>query len=187
MSHIVQGAPNLPLTERRTHLRQRVLLSCLELGENNGGIVLNISEGGLALQAVAELGDDELPKMRFEFSQFQTWVEAEGEIVWKSDSKKTAGVRFVGLPLEARHKIQTWLLSTNEESRAATPSLDSENQEFTIPVSEKVNPIPIATSASENVLSLSYPESVNERDSKEKERPNGPLRVVNPLKHSGSG
>ena len=114
--------------------------------------------------------------MRFQFSQFQTWVEAEGEIVWKSDSKKTAGVRFVGLPLEARHRIQTWILSTSEESGTVAQSLDLEKQEFTIaiPLSEKVNPIPIATSAAENVFSLSYPGSANGRNTNENVQSNGP-------------
>ncbi len=98
-----------PISERRKHYRQQVLLSCIELGNNNGGIVLNISQSGLALRAVAELADGELPKLRFEFSQAHTWVETKGRIVWISDCRKTAGLEFIDLPDVARTKIQTWI------------------------------------------------------------------------------
>jgi hypothetical protein len=74
------------------------LFSCAELSENNGGIVLNVSQGVLALLAVAELIDDELPKMRFKFSRTHTWIETEGRIAWRSDSKRAAGVEFIDLP-----------------------------------------------------------------------------------------
>ena len=54
----LQQSPGNPGTyERRTHCRQDLLFSRVELGENNRGIVLNISPSGLALQAVEELID----------------------------------------------------------------------------------------------------------------------------------
>jgi hypothetical protein len=81
----------------------------VEVGEENGGIVLNISKGGLALQVVEELIDEELPKIRFQFSHSQAWVEAKGRIAWRSASKKTVGVEFTELPDEARQQIETWV------------------------------------------------------------------------------
>ena len=96
------------MLDRRIHCRERVLCSCVEVGEENGGIVLNISEGGLALQVVEELTDEDLPKMRFQFSHSQAWVEARGRIAWRSASKKTVGVEFTELPDEARQQIETW-------------------------------------------------------------------------------
>ena len=81
----------------------------MEVGEENGGIVLNISKGGLALQVVEELIDEELPKMRFQFSHSQAWVEAKGRVAWRSASRKTIGVEFTELPDEARQQIETWV------------------------------------------------------------------------------
>jgi hypothetical protein len=48
MPEIPELMQNLPEhTDRRTHSRHRIrALAYVELGENNGGIVLNISEGG---------------------------------------------------------------------------------------------------------------------------------------------
>jgi hypothetical protein len=111
VSDTLQLSENPPVSERRFHWRQKVLLSCVELGEENGGIVLNLSQGGLALQAVEEMDNDELPKVRFQFSQSNTWVEAKGRVAWRSKSKKMIGVEFTDLSDEAREQIRTWISS----------------------------------------------------------------------------
>ena len=114
MPNTFQSSGNLPLSERRVHPRQRVLFSCADLGEDNGGIVLNLSEGGLALETVGELLDDELLKMRFQISRSPAWIEARGRIIWRSDSGKTAGVEFIDLSPQARKQIQRWISLTSE-------------------------------------------------------------------------
>jgi hypothetical protein len=81
----------------------------IELVEGNGGIVLNISEGGLAVQAAMPLVDDQLPRMRFRFSSAQNWIETSGVIAWRSESKKLVGVKFVDLSDEARAQIEEWI------------------------------------------------------------------------------
>src|SRR5467141_4642791 len=43
------------------------------------------------------------------------WMKAIGQITWKSESRKTAGIRFVGLPEEARHRITDWLAAESSE------------------------------------------------------------------------
>jgi TonB family protein len=99
-------------SDRRLHSRQPVMsLAYIELGEGNGGIVLNLSEGGLAVQAVMSLLDNDLPKMRFQFSQSKNWIATGGRIAWTSESKKMAGVEFVDLPDDARNHIKEWITS----------------------------------------------------------------------------
>jgi PilZ domain len=138
VSDALQSIGNFPVSERRAYQRQRVLFSCAELGEDNGGIILNISEGGLALQAVAELVGDELPKMRFQFSHAQSWMEAKGRIAWRSDSKKDAGVEFIDLSAATRMHIRAWISSTNDESEfQETPaSVERAESTFSIPAAE---------------------------------------------------
>ena len=66
-------------SERRVHFRQPIrTLAYVELDEGNGGIILNVSESGLAVQAVTSLMDDHLPRMRFQLSQSPDWVETSG-------------------------------------------------------------------------------------------------------------
>ena len=100
----------LAASERRTHSRQPVrTLAYVELDEGNGGIVLNASEGGLSVQAVMSLMEDALPKMRFQLSQSNEWLETSARVVWANESRKVAGLQFVDLPEETRLHIREWL------------------------------------------------------------------------------
>ncbi len=69
--------------DRRVHVRQPVRsLAYVELGEGNGGIVLNVSEGGIAVQAVMSLMGDELPCVRVQLAHCKKRIEAKGRITW---------------------------------------------------------------------------------------------------------
>jgi hypothetical protein len=113
MSHTSQFAVQESPSDRRSYGRERVLFSCAQLGDGNGGIILNISEGGVALRVVAELAEEYLPKMRFQFSHPSPWVEASGRVAWLSESRKTVGVEFTQLTDEARQQIRKWLASVS--------------------------------------------------------------------------
>jgi TonB family protein len=96
--------------ERRVYPRQSIQsLAYVELGEGNGGIVLNVSEGGMAVQAIMSLMNDELPRVRVKLSHSNKGIEAEGRIAWSSDLRKLVGVEFVDLPQQARSLIQEWI------------------------------------------------------------------------------
>src|SRR5580692_402135 len=59
---------SVPARDRRAHPRQRIRsLAYVHLGESNGGIVLSISEAGIAVQAAEALDAGESPlAMRIE-------------------------------------------------------------------------------------------------------------------------
>jgi hypothetical protein len=113
MSNTPQDAGStLRIADRRLHVRRRVIsLAYVELSENNGGIILNISEGGLVVTAAAPLGEDRMPRMRFQLPGSNDWIEASGEIAWISQSKREAGIRFVDLTAENRNRIREWFSS----------------------------------------------------------------------------
>jgi periplasmic protein TonB len=118
--HVENPTPN---PDRRRHLRRRDnSLAYIDLGGNNGGIILNISEGGLMLAAAAPLQGDRLPKMRFQLPGSVDWIEVIGEIAWISDSKREAGVRFLTMRDEGREQIRVWVASE-------TASLESQRVE----------------------------------------------------------
>jgi hypothetical protein len=99
-------------TDRRAHKRTRIVpLGYLQLGESNGGIALNVSEGGLAITAAVVLVHNDLPKIRLQFPDCSDSIEASGQIVWRSESKREAGVRFVGLSEQSRQQITDWISS----------------------------------------------------------------------------
>lgn len=111
MSDTVQSAEN-PRSFNRLHPRQHVSSSCIQLTNDNGGKVLNISESGLSVQAVRSLTDVPVLQMRFQLSRSQAWIETQGRVVWVSESGRTAGVEFVDLPNAARRRIKNWISLT---------------------------------------------------------------------------
>jgi TonB family protein len=106
------SASHIP--ERRSQPRRRVLsLEYLDLGDSNGGIILNISEGGMYIQAVASLSADELSDLSFRIPDSGYQIETAGKIVWVGESRKDAGIQFINLPEEARLKLREWVAAEN--------------------------------------------------------------------------
>jgi TonB family protein len=88
----------------------------MELGEENGGIVLNIGPGGAGVQLAMPLQGDELPPLRLQLPQSTNRIKLGGRVVWVSESRKEAGIQFVQMPDEARRHIERWISA--EHSRA---------------------------------------------------------------------
>jgi cell division septation protein DedD len=104
--------------ERRRYTRQNVLFSSAELEKGIDGIVLNVSEGGVALHALSEITADEIPRLRLQFSPEEPWIEAKGRVAWRSHSKRTAGVQFIDLNETSRQSIKN-LISRHSELAAS--------------------------------------------------------------------
>jgi TonB family protein len=111
MSESFEPTQNLlERADRRIHTRHRIrALAYVELGENNGGIVLNIGEGGFAVRAAEPINEDGLSRLRFQMQHTKQPLQMNGKIAWTSDSKKEAGVRFIDLRDEALLEIRTWI------------------------------------------------------------------------------
>ena len=115
-------ANDLPLFDRRVHLRAPVRsVAYVALDEGNGGIILNISEGGMSVHAFVGMVDDLLSNMRLQLSESRDWVEAPARIAWRSESKKVAGLQFVDLPDHTRKQIRELLSRENTPSIAHKP------------------------------------------------------------------
>jgi TonB family protein len=118
--------------ENRAHVRRKLSpMAYVELGQDNGGIILNLGEGGFAMQSALVLSSRDFPKFRFQVPAFPGWLTAGGRVVWMSDSKKEAGIQFTELPEEARSEIQKWVSAesglSEEREQISRPS--KKNQE----------------------------------------------------------
>lgn len=99
----------------RTSLRDLVYIG---MGSENGGVVLDVSEGGLAFQAIAPVQLDRT--IHFSLMVAGTGrFEGTGEVAWSSDTGKMCGLRFVHLPEEGREQIQIWAGQPRVTSSAA--------------------------------------------------------------------
>ncbi len=97
-------------SERRAHPRHRPQpFAYLKVGEYNGGIVMNASEGGLQLAAANSLAPENIARLSLQLSASAEPLEVEARVVWLSESKKTGGFEFVSLTDAARDQIREWL------------------------------------------------------------------------------
>lgn len=108
----------LPYDRRQFARRDVKSLAYIDLGNDTGGIVLNISEGGLAVHSAVALTPRDLPSIRFQLPNSPDWVAAGGDIAWLDASRKEAGVRFATLPDGARGYIRDWIASPADDSLA---------------------------------------------------------------------
>ena len=100
---------------RDRRLQKRTTLAStayMALDDRNGGIVLNISETGMAVAAADPLVvADYLPQIRFRLPNVEQRIKVSAQVVWLAESKKTVGIRFVDLTAEARNEIANWIAS----------------------------------------------------------------------------
>jgi TonB family protein len=128
----------LPGSDRRSCLRQPIpCLAYVELDEGNGGIILNLSEGGLSVQAVTSLMEDFLPGVRFQLAETGNWIEAKARVIWTNQSRKLAGLEFIELSEPSRGQIRDWL---NRETVLGASSEASEDPQTTQTVEAAVDP-----------------------------------------------
>jgi hypothetical protein len=102
-----------PMHDRRLQMRTTLVSRPhVELDGTNGGSVLNISETGMAVTAADSLPVNAFHScVRFQLPGSGQRLEIFAQIVWLADSKKRAGIRFVGLTAEARDQISNWIAS----------------------------------------------------------------------------
>lgn len=95
---------------RRLHARRRFeQLTYATFGLENGGILINLSEGGLSFQGVEVLGMDQLVHLNFKLPEMNTHIETTGQVVWPNDSGKGGGLRFINLTEEMRQRVKQWI------------------------------------------------------------------------------
>src|ERR1700744_3943392 len=104
-----------PAPDRRCETRTTpASLAQVEFGDDRNGIILNISEAGMAVAVAHVLAVGErLPRVRFLLpnsarESIQS-VEISAETVWLSESRNGAGMRFLGLSADARNHISNWI------------------------------------------------------------------------------
>jgi hypothetical protein len=103
--------------ERRHALRQRVNTPAFASFDGvTGGMILDLSEEGMAMQALAPLEAQSLVPLHLSLGEPAAYLETTGYVAW-ADALGRAGVRFSDLPDEARARLRQWLTDN-----ASTPS-----------------------------------------------------------------
>jgi Tfp pilus assembly protein PilZ len=94
---------------RRSHYRHQVQsLAYVSLDQSNGGIIRNLGDSGMAIQAVAPLQLNQHVFLRFELANPRVRVEATGRVAW-SDPAGQAGVEFSALSRRSERLLKDWI------------------------------------------------------------------------------
>src|ERR1700753_6888 len=93
---------------KRAIVRRRTQqLVYLELGRENGGVMLNLSEEGCGFQAITPVKCGET-RFGFQINGGRR-IAGDAEIVWADESGVMGGLRFIAPPPDARERILTVL------------------------------------------------------------------------------
>ena len=94
---------------RRFHARRRIDgLTYVEFGADNGAILIDLGEGGLGFQSVIPVSMNQALLFKFKLPSEPTFIEGYAEVVWRNESGKGGGLRFVELSADACARIRQW-------------------------------------------------------------------------------
>lgn len=146
--------------ERRRAPRMKVTgLAYVNLEPDNGGIILDISEGGLCFQSTAPVKRTETIRFwfsykgqraesgrgmdRVETSGVSRLIEVGSELAWTDESQKRGGLRFNNLSDTAREQIRDWirqpaLVHVNQGAPGLFPSVRLSSTNFARVASARV-------------------------------------------------
>src|SRR5258708_25306433 len=96
---------NINLDQRQDFRKVPDKVAFLQLEGDDGGTVLDVSEGGLRVETFAPVQQN--GPIHFWFSlNLRERIEAWGEVVWTSATKKCGGLRFLRLSEEGRALVR---------------------------------------------------------------------------------
>jgi len=94
-----RGQPRFPLHS----------LAYVRLESNNGGIIRDLTESGIALQAVSPLQPGEEVGLHFDLFSPRVRINTRAQVRW-ADPNGQAGVSFTDLPERLRKALRDWVL-----------------------------------------------------------------------------
>jgi len=104
----IEGSPKVRIPRSCARLRVESLIY-LDLGPENGGFPINISEEGMAFQGIRPLQTDEEICIAFKLDGISEPVTAIARIVWLTESRKAGALQFVDLSEASRNHIRQWI------------------------------------------------------------------------------
>jgi hypothetical protein len=95
------------LDRRQTPRTKLVEIAYIGMGPENGGVVLDVSDGGLSFHAVSPVQLHET--IHFSLSlRGHSRIEGVGEVVWTNGMRTICGLRFTSLSVGALEHLNNW-------------------------------------------------------------------------------
>src|SRR5690348_14277428 len=116
-------------TERRQHTRQKLQSpELLDMGAENGGLVVDIGEHGLGFQLVSPIETGRTVNLAFSLGSNQL-IRAQARIAWVSGEGKIGGMEFTGVPEFTRRHMEMWLEQFSPDSHASPAAAPAPREE----------------------------------------------------------
>jgi hypothetical protein len=110
--------------ERRRNPRVTpTLLTYVSFGGSNGGMVLDVSEEGLALATALAVPDKQLLKIAIPSDQAHQLIEVTGRVVWISESKRRVGLQLVEPSASSQEFLRKWVATVLERTALEAPAV----------------------------------------------------------------
>ena len=95
--------------ERRQYVRRSLnSLSYVQLDETNGGILLNVSEDGIAVHAAMSVMEDMLPHITLQPPRSRRKLHTAARVAWTSKERRLIGIQFENPPDEFCAGLREW-------------------------------------------------------------------------------
>jgi hypothetical protein len=123
-SATLRGTGTAAAGERRASPRQNVMdrrLVSVNLDNKDAGLMVDLSEKGMAVQVLARIKPGANTALQFELPDNANPIEARGTVVWVDSASGRAGIRFESLPEAAAGSLKKWLGLAAVDRPAAKP------------------------------------------------------------------
>ncbi|MFZ1139094.1 MAG: GAF domain-containing protein [Candidatus Sulfotelmatobacter sp.] len=111
------------IPERRSCVRHKVHGPVFASFDGvTGGMILDLSEQGVSMQTIVPLEADRRVQLRLDLPDSDAHLETTGYIAW-ADALGRAGVRFSDLPVEARQRLDEWLVLNEKAPSRKAPKV----------------------------------------------------------------
>lgn len=98
------------IEEKRAYRHPVHTLAYVRIDHDNGGIIRNLSETGLGIQAVGRLHPEQIVHLRFEFIRPKARFDIVGQVKW-ADASGQAGLAFVDPAPRTVRLLKDWLFT----------------------------------------------------------------------------
>ena len=115
----MRESPATQQDRRQAPRTKLVEIAYIGMGPENGGLVLDVSDGGLSFHSVAPVQPAE--RINFLLSlRGHSRIEGAGEVVWTNEMRTVCGMRFTSLSSGAREHLANWT-NQSKMSRKSAP------------------------------------------------------------------
>ena len=130
------------LDRRQSPRTKLVEIAYIGMGPENGGLVLDVSDGGLSFHSVAPVRQAETIDFLLS-SRGHNRIEGSGEVVWTNDMKTVCGLRFTSLSADAREYLYNWTnqsrmaVAARKQGVSPAPPANPQSEESTAPLARR--------------------------------------------------